>query len=131
MRVKRSYIAIVVILTLAIALCTSLWVNEGPLWRLLITKKIPLELITGNGHPLRGWVTVLRRLSSACYGPEVLYFVENGLLYRVVDWGSHHQKGTTWSFDGTVQNQWHVAEGKIKHNTSPPWWWDGDVLGET
>ena len=30
---KRSRLAVILILAAVVALCVSLWVNEGPLWR--------------------------------------------------------------------------------------------------
>ena len=61
---KRHLVAAGIVVAV-LAVVVSLWVNDGPLWRIVYTKTIPFsEYYDKNlveeqyGHPLSGWVTV-------------------------------------------------------------------------
>ena len=42
---KRSHLVLVGILVAMVVLCVSLWVGEGPLWRWVMTKHEPLDIL--------------------------------------------------------------------------------------
>ena len=55
-------IAVVVlsaIVLAAVGVSYSLWRNEGPLWRLVMLKRVSYKA-TDHGHPIVGWYTVRR-----------------------------------------------------------------------
>ena len=56
---KRSRLALLVIVAAVAVLCLSLWVNEGPLWQMVMLRTICFESAM-DGHAVRGWVTVYR-----------------------------------------------------------------------
>ncbi len=119
---KRSRLVLVVILIGPAVLVTALWVNEGPLWRLIMTKRVHFE-----GHPLNGWYTVKRWTQPPLkHGPKVLYFVETGLLRaKLVFRDGKCFQTTFWLFDGKVDMQLRFEDGTdqtLEIKNVPPWW---------
>ena len=47
---KRARFIAVVLALAVVALCVSLWVNEGPLWQWVMTKTVPIPDV--RRHPL-------------------------------------------------------------------------------
>ncbi len=118
---RRGPLVQVGILIAVVALCVSVWVNEGPLWRVVMTKKYLRELVTHSGHPLKGWGWFTKK--GAPRSTEVMYFVENGYVYRLSHRRDSVGRTTTWNFDGTVQYQSRSSADGTEQNRSPPWWW--------
>ena len=105
---KRGRLLLVLVLVAAATLFISLWVNDGPLWRMVMLKRVLLEgtwnwqtpLWFGEGPNwrqlilkeiefrhlaspprVRGWCTVKRRwgmFERMHHGRVVAYFAENG-----------------------------------------------------
>ena len=136
---RRSRIIAIVIALAVVAVCISLyisaWVNEGPMWRWVMTKRIGA---VGNiGHPVTGWATVRRwwshveqgqPIDTFSHGPSVLYYDDTG--FKAIE--EHYKVGrvirrTEWNLNGTVKRQtlWKESEGKVPSDTrtSPPWLW--------
>ncbi len=121
----------------AAALLICLWINEGPLWRLLLTKMVPLSEIGQGlkqiqyGHETRGWVRVKRtptvvkqRSYLVPHGEFVSYYVENGYKASEGKLFGWDLETTQWAFDGTVKYQVRARGDNpqiTKH--SPPWLW--------
>ena len=149
-----SHLVLAGVLVAVVVLCVSLWVNKGPLWRLVMLKKIPMhegQFGSGDGHPSRGWVMVIRgrkRSQYQCFA----YFVENGFKSLETKPGNLLIE-THWKFDGTISYQQRIvdkpldqlpppvlrnhrgqaaqAAGRttlkmIEIKNSPPWWWPVD-----
>ncbi len=134
---KRSRLALVLILLAVAGLVTSLWVGEGPLWRLVMLKRVPVSKYypfartpSFERHPVRGWMTVRRwgrdGSSSAMptpYGNAVGYYTESG--FKAVEW--HHTKnesrGTYWNPEGIIFRQRREGE-ESQMRLAPPWSWD-------
>ncbi len=151
---RRSHLVLAVLLVAVVALCVSGWVNEGPLWGLVMTKNILVDGATGFEaadiipisfgtpvvlrpssypmrlfeHPVYGWYKVKRwARSSGPVGRSTLYF-QNGL--KAVEYQFEDGillRCTHWNFDGTVLLQrvnYYSIDGTIKERTAPPWLWD-------
>ena len=117
---RGRFIAVVLLFGVA-TLGTFLWVDEGPLWRVVNLKKHHYEFgKDGLEHPRRGWVTVIRGSTNKC-GPGIVYFAENGLKALEVEFNMDGAlvKQTSWNFDGTVQFQ---RSDDMNSKTEPPWW---------
>ena len=56
---RVRFIAIVIALAV-VGLVASLWVNEEPLWRLVMTKRIEYETGYETADNVRGWYTERR-----------------------------------------------------------------------
>ena len=54
---RRLVLAVVLVATLAV--CASLWMNEGPLRRLVMLKRVPVQFLSLGEH-LFGWESVKR-----------------------------------------------------------------------
>ena len=134
---KRGRLALVLILTAVAILCTSLWVQEGPLWRWVMLKRVPFETLlptSFEGHERVGWVTVKRWSSLETerfkqpifHGPAVLYYRENG--FKAAEGEAKNGvfiRTTLWDIDGTVRIQDESDEQgmPIEGRASPPWHW--------
>ncbi len=72
---RRSHLVlagILVAVMVVVILLAALWPNEGPLWRLVMLKRIPIDNVfldkqydnptplSWKGYPVRGWATVKR-----------------------------------------------------------------------
>ena len=125
---KRSRLVLVVILVAVTALCVSLWVGEGPLWRLVMLKRIYTDRFGADGSPVRGWY-IVKRWPGEDPSPgrkTIFYYRETGFIETEVEKsevGAIHV--TEYSLDGSVRVQhW----GEPLHfgfpKTSPPWLWD-------
>ena len=124
----RPRLALLVIVAAVVLLCISLWVNEGPLWRWVMTKRIPANGIFSDDffdgpHPVRGWYIGKRWTDLRIrYRKEVWFYSENG--YKA--WERHFEGGryvgkTWWRFDGTVIQQFGSPWCKKE---VPPWSWN-------
>ena len=134
---KRGRLLLVLVLVAVTMLCISLWVDEGPLWRWVMTKRVPLTVLgpafnERYGHAIRGWAAVKRWSDRPFrFGLFVGYYVENGLIavrgeqYEDITGRIRPARGTAWNFDGTVEVQWMRDDaGNQVEKESPPWWWD-------
>ena len=115
----RPRLLLAVILTAVVVLCVflfSMWFNEGPLWKLMMLKRVPLL-----GVENRGWRTEYR-WSGRVHGRLVMWDLESG--FKSIDCefrnGTEIQS-TVWRIDGTVAYQtWETEKGT---KFIPPWWW--------
>ena len=123
---KRGRLVLVIILVAVAALVTALWVNEGPLWRLVMLKRLPLEFSTAEGHKVRGW-GMIKRSDSESYGWSVMWYVESGYRAIIVFYvDGVPDRGVTWDVEGKVTEQVTTPEegsGVWAANESAPWWW--------
>ena len=129
---RGRFIAIVIALAV-VTLCVSLWVNEGPIWWLVMTKKVPIPHIPRSLVPSspinintqyqRGWMTVKRWTHpQVVHGIAVAYWISNGLKSFECEIEQGIPIRTTcWRLDGSVQTQARHQPGENKD--SPPWWW--------
>ena len=129
---KRSrlvLVAIAIAIAAVAALCIPLWKNEGPRWRIVVTKKVYFEekRIPHSRQGLSyGWRTV-KSHGEVPHGRGVVfnkgwkhkeYDYHNGLAVRVTIW-KH----------GMVQMQYrevdeHARSIERQYKRSPSWWWD-------
>ena len=139
---KRPRLLLVVILIAVAVLCVSLWVGEGPLWRWVMLKSIPLTEIPEGlalGGAVHGWFVTdrwqrdtpsgpirfygLDNLAESVQGKAVILFTDTDLKAFECDIReSAMLNATAWNSDGSVREQ--VRElpfGKQKH--APPWGW--------
>jgi len=119
---KRARFIAVVIALAVVALCVSLWVNEGPLWRLVFMKKVQYES-SASGHLLRGWKIEYRIGGLSIFPQEAQnWYVETG--YKGHHWlkVDRTYRVTYWNLDGTVAKQELLATSP-ETKTTPPWWW--------
>ena len=143
--------AILVVIALAVvALCISLWVNEGPLWRLVMLRTVcyddgsvrwrcpvrrftePAEVFI-ESRVLLEWIGfsmsttgagTLQKFPGTPHGEFVSWWPD-GLLREKGnhDEGEPNGKWTIWYASGKVQVQHDYLRGTIQdHRTSPPWW---------
>ncbi len=124
---KRSRLVLVVILVAVAVLLGSLWVGEGPLWRLVMLRDSIYEG-TRDGHAVVGHDTIYR-FTGELHGDSAAYWAayyqENGFkaLEEHRD-GEVMNKTTMWGFDGRVKTQIRFPEGKpVETKDAPPWWW--------
>ena len=73
-----------------------------------------------DGHPVKGWVTVLRGHLLVYHGESVVWYVENGMKA----WEVFHEHdrivfSTNWDFHGRVTLQ--ILHGTFRR--TPPWLW--------
>ena len=89
----RPRLLLAIILTAVAVLCISLWVGEGPLWRLIMLKQIPLStetlrawMPTTNSNHIRGWMSVKRWSDppGAPHGRAVVYWTLTG--FKAAEW---------------------------------------------
>ncbi len=137
---RRSHLVLAVILVavvVVVILLVALWVNEGPLWRWVMLKRVDHEgyhgyfvsLVIINGHfppPTRGWKTVKRWTDHPIwYGKMVLYYVETGMKSAEGEiYAGPSSHATLWNLDGTIQQQRRVDPNRYwEVKDAPPWWW--------
>ena len=140
---KRSRLLLVVILVAVAALVGSLWVGEGPLWRMVMLKRVPLPYLLETGQPSapvgviadhqRGWMKV-RRWSDppVSHGRAIAYWISTGFKAHECEVRDGVLlRATTWTPDGAVQTQirqiddeghFLPADAELDRD-SPPWWW--------
>ena len=134
----RSHLVLGVLLVGVVVLCISLWVNEGPLWRLVMLKKIPYHKMGPmdfEGHVLRCEMMVNRWTHASPRWPIVYYYLDTGCKAIEKHEEGEFLKETYWNYDGSVRAQilsqivdkegvavGKVALGKINKRT-PPWLW--------
>ena len=116
---KRSRLVLVVILVAVAALVTSLWVNEGPLWRWVMVVEQPIAHLKSDyrgTHLVNRW-TRRNIVTEAFYedtGFRVLYRREVGNEVRT----------TRWNRQGHVEAQTLERAGESTVSLSgPPWRW--------
>ena len=128
---KRSRLLLAIILVAVTVLCTSFWVGEGPLWRVVMTKLESHEPVPGQVSGQAGWVRTRRwcgRLHSWCS-----WYVENGFMARQGE-TVFDKKGTLvfhqteWNRDGSIKQQdigWYrgITLTFDEKPVSPPWLW--------
>ncbi len=132
---RRSHLVLAVILVAVVVLCVCLWVNDGPLWRLVMLTREPVDAANGDGHRVVGWLNVNRR-SGDPHG-LLYYYAETGMKYveaaikNDITW-----RATIWDINGKVVSQRFIhprnidldpsslkfVMSEIKTKTSPPWW---------
>ncbi len=109
---------IVVAVTVVRLLYLYFWMNEGPLWRLVIVKETVLvvKYESLGPHEIRVHLFENRWTGKPLQRLQVGYYVENGFkaLEVIPDVG----RDTAWNYDGTVKFQ--KRPGVLKD--SPPWW---------
>ena len=134
---KRSRVLLVIILVAVAVLCYfvfhSLWVNEGPLWRIVMLKEIdasvfdPVQGFVGAYIPRRGISIVLRWTDPPkAHGRTEWFYVSNGFKAQEVEYRyGLAGKSTVWSPDGRVgvQSRPDSRRNRREHKTSAPWWW--------
>ena len=123
MRPKRGRLALAIVAIAGVALCVSLWVNEGPLYWLVMTKKEystqdSYSDKTGEPHPVQFDVSMTRWTKPGIrHGKVVGYYLENGFKAGQVEFRMGRQTSATcWNFDGTVWFQ----TGELLEKTYPP-----------
>ena len=138
MEKKRGRIVAIVITLAVVALCTSLWVNEGPLWRLVSLRKIWIPATTGFDTdilpirfgfdtpadayivrqeqfdiPVTGWYMVRRWSDSSISVGKAQLFYESGVLAAAYEHKNGFlQKRTYWNPDGALRFQGRPAPGR-------------------
>ena len=97
---KRSRLLLVVIIIAVVALVGSLWVGEGPLWRLVMTKKVPIHPAASTST--QGYMTVKRR-GSQLHGRIETWHLKTGFRHIEGEWqdGITVRK-TEWNADPRV-----------------------------
>ena len=144
---KRGRFIAIVIGLAVVALCTicvSLWVNEGPLWRVIVLRTIYVEydptLVEkklGN-HEVRGWMTAKRWTRElTLHGYFVSFYVENGMkacegeIYGITRLAL--VTATWWRIDGRVHSQRRdhdnfygeeIPAQPGSENWTDSWWWN-------
>ena len=125
MKKPRRATLVLWIVVVAIALVTtSLWLNEGPLWRWVILKRVDEEYSDPvTGHVLRGWQIRLRFRDLSYWREAKMWYVKNGYLAQ--DWHKGFEsRVTSWNLDGTVRNQViHRPDDPTTLKKTPPWLW--------
>ena len=127
---RGRIVAIVVFLVIAltvIVLLASLWVNEGPLWREVMSEEYSSlhEALWGEvGHGYRILYKMNPQTRSIVRGKYIGYYIENG--FKAKD--GMYQDGlpvavTQWNFDGTINVQVTQEKGEVVFKKSPPWLW--------
>ena len=122
---KRPRLLLAIILVAITVLCVSLWVGEGPLWRMVMTKRV--ELFGADGS-LQGMATVKRyaeppRHEIPINGPvlrdavphgDVALWHSNGLirLHGKYQHGKRNGIWTFWTEQGDVRCQLRYDDGE-------------------
>ncbi len=126
---RRSHLVLAGILVAVVALCVSLWVNKGPLWRLVMLKTRHQES-SFKGLATRVELTI-NRWTGDPYGKYVSYYVNTGFIC----WMQYRRDGqirmTYYNkVDGTVMLQVHATIGaewvnSVGETLEPrhPWLW--------
>ena len=136
---KRTYIVAVVIALAVVAVCISLyfsvWVNEGALWRWVMTKVFVYEATADFPDWNTEKVRTYRRYNRWDHTHVHVrsYFLSTGYQSSDEKWRNGKVSGATiWSPDGKVkmQQRWENSEwlGRYDRGSSvlyggPPWWW--------
>ena len=135
---KKRHLIAAAIVVAVVAVVVLLWVNEGPLWRMVMLKTIILPEYTPkkplwDAHPLRGWATARRWVRPhperflgtlpELYGKSVFYFTENGFKAFEEYSGREEVRTTYWNFNGKVHEQSRFALDEVETRKSPPWLW--------
>ena len=126
----RSRLLLAIILLTVAVLCVSLWVGEGPLWRLVMLKQETFQYAAdATPHPLpnselRGWTQRSRWAGKVLR--DVAYYVESGFRAFDID---YRRGWTAWEPVGKVRSQSYYifnAEGGNNGQVpieGPPWLW--------
>ena len=105
MKKPRRATLVLWIVVVAIALvATSLWVDEGPLWRWANYKTITSNVDSGTytaigNHPLQG-LSIVSRWRH--WSHNKMYYSETGMLVWEIIQEDGSRRETNWRFDGTV-----------------------------
>ncbi len=117
---KRSRLVLVVILVAIAVLGISLWVNEGPLWQWVMTRRGPVEpcLAPGlqDGHLATGWATY-KRWTNEWHGPAAAFYDNGYVAARATNVDGVTVRYTHWNYDCTIALQ--GTDTLIKDE--PPW----------
>ena len=120
----RSRLLLAIILTAVAVLFVSLWVSEGPLWRISM-----LEWVEGSreyphrpyGHVIR-WGEKAGRKHGLWLDYHMNGFLKEKAGYR---YGLSHGLRTRWNELGWVTGQDSHNNGRPVDLRSEPPWWDG------
>lgn len=121
---KRRHLIAAGIVVAVVTLCVSLWVNEGPLWRWVITKKVRSESLLPEWHNNHGWISVKRWTKHTVFhGRTVLYYPSNPQVRfpgrpRIKYMEAYFRDGlgmkrTIWRHSGIVDSQQRVLVEKL------------------
>ena len=106
MRQNRGRFVAVVLLLAVISLCLSLWVNEGPLWRLVMLKQ--QEILADDGW-VQGVVTVYR------FGEVTRPFpIGHSVEFAVHTDAVPHGNIILWHSNGWVRFTGKFVHGKVE-----------------
>ena len=118
---RRSRFIAIVIALAVVALCVSLWVNEGPLWRWVMCRKV--EWQPNSSRSMRGWFTAKRWTQPPlAHGRAKVWHVSTG--FKAIEYELENGAimwATLWDQDGSVVLQKSHDLGTI---VSPPWLWN-------
>ena len=121
---RRVRIIAIVIALAVVTLCTSLWVNEGPLWRMVMFRKTewPPHLYMVDPEKSRGWFTAKRWTQPPLpHGQAKVWYVQKGFKAAEYEYENGAiMRVTLWRRDGSVLLQQSPDLGTID---SPPWLW--------
>ena len=70
---KRSRLLLVVIVIAVAGLSISLWVGEGPLWRWVMLRRMPLQSEIDGHEVVEGWI-LIHRWTGERHGRAIGYF---------------------------------------------------------
>ena len=125
---RRAKLVLLVLAVALVGLGVWAWVDEGPLWRWMMTTRRYRES-SRESELVRGWSTI-HRWSGINVGPFADYFVRSG---KRSSYGSESDDGiykhTSWKFDGSVS--WQISynvrippgDREKGLNYLPPWLW--------
>ena len=144
---KRSRLVLVVILVAMGVLCVSLWLNEGPLWRMVMLRTVECDNSTGRMRytvrrftapvsiripdeyslsPPHSWVVSARSHPSpgTAQGEFNWWWPSGSLRQRGnYDEGEPNGTWTEWYESGEVKVQHRYRKGElVTRQASPPWW---------
>ena len=117
-------LVLALVLAAAATLCVHLWVNEGPLWRMVMVQRTGI-VREYKGHGVRGWKTKHRWGND--HASEVTWYVETGMkLFEGTYEDGILSTGTYWKLDGEIDHQhaqWRWPGDEREMRTSPPCCW--------
>ena len=128
---NRSRLLLVVIVVAVSALSVSLWVGEGPLWRLVMLERKPVKVfeVRIQRYPVRGWKTV-HRFNGGLHGLHATWYLNGFLAREVVYEDSQIIRQTSWNPDGSLRLQMQLADpaGGFRFPMPEATWSLGSIL---
>ena len=119
---RARFIAVFIALAV-VALCVSLWVNEGPLWRMVMLETV--DYTTPGKFVVRGTVKRWGKYKGNTHGCQVIWHW-NGLKARQGETLNGLGDGvvTYWSQDGRIvkQERYVIGRGLVETKKETPWW---------